>query len=64
MITKEFNIEFFNTRKNKIETYANISERNVEKVKKEIVQEGNKVVTVYETGAMGDVTCGGKYSNE
>ncbi len=63
-MTKEFDITFYNVKKNRVETYANISERNVNKVKKEIVNEGNKVLGVSRTFSMGDVTCGGKYSNE
>lgn len=61
-MNKEFNIEFLNVKKNKVETFAFISERNVEKVKAEIVKDGDLVVNVYEVGAMGDVTMGGKYS--
>lgn len=63
-MNKEFNIEFLNAKKNKVETYGFISERNVEKVKAEIIREGNSVVGVYEVGPMGDVTMGGKYSCE
>lgn len=63
-MNKEFNIEFLNAKKNKVETFAFISERNVEKVKAEIVKDGNSVVGVYEVAPMGDVTMGGKYSCE